>query len=176
MKIKNVTLSLIMFLLVGCASVNTQWVDRMGRPMPDPHYTINPIGTKMSVTFYYAGIKAVQDVDGSDVISLHYLDFLIKQEIFAEKYKGVCLIVQVNNPQQLEYSLYEKVVMRVGQSFNSTEVQKGGERNSSNLPYRQFVYDLPFEEDVVEVDHLVILSINNQETIMIGNFRYHLIH
>lgn len=177
MNIRNVTLSVIMLLLIGCASVQTNWVDPAGRPLPDPSYTLNPIGTNMRVTFFYAGIKSTKDVDGSDVVSLDYLDMLKPdQDIFASKYQGVCLIIQVHNPEQVEYSLYEKTIMKVGQSFKSTEVQKGGERNVSKLPYRQFVYDLPFGEKIVEVDHLVILSIQDEEVLRIGNFRYHLIY
>ena len=177
MKIKNVTLSLIMFLLVGCASIQTNWVDPAGRPLPDPSYTLNPIGTQMRVTFFYAAIKGTPDVDGSNVVSLDYLDMLkANQDIVASKYQGVCLIVQVHNPEQLKYSLYEKTIMRVGQSFKSTEVQTGGERHASNLPYRQFVYNLPFGEKVVDVDHLVILHINGEEALRIGNFRYHIIN
>ena len=176
MKIRNVTLLMMFMLLVGCASVQTQWVDTTGRPLPNPSYTLNPLGTNMRVTFFYAAMKGTKDVDGSNVVSLDYLDMMKEQDIFASKYQGVCLIIQVHNPDQDTYSLYEKVDMKIGQSFKSTEVQAGGEKNSSKMPYRQFVYDLPFKEDVVEVDHLVIVRVNGVESLMIGNFHYHLIN
>ena len=82
----------------------------------------------------------------------------------------------INNPDKIEYSLYEKIKANIGISYKYDEMQKGGEVNRSNLPYRQFVYSLPYAEDVVDVDHTVTLLINDEPAIQMGPFHYHIIH
>lgn len=176
MNIRHVTILVIALFLIGCSTVQTNWVDESGKTIPDPHYTLNPIGTKMVVTFFYATVSERKDIDGTSILSFQYLDMMKKHNFCLTKYENLCLIIQVYNPEQLNYSLNENMNMKVGKSFNSSSMQMCGKRRASILPYRSFVYNLPFEEDIVEVDHSVILKVDDQEVMHIGTFHYHLIN
>ena len=175
MRLKHVTLFLMIFLLfTGCASVNTKLIDPTGRAMPDPHYVLRAVGTPLTATFYYTAFKVVKDVDGTLVSTPVFLDFLTFHDIDSEKYKNVTLTIEVNNPDNIEFSLYQTLDMEIGKG--RTKVQKGGEIKESNLSYRQFIYHLPLGEEIRTVDQHVTLSIENDVVMMIGNFRYNLIH
>jgi len=176
MRKNYVTLLVMMLMLVGCATVQTNYIDPTGRALPNPSYTMKPIGTNMTVTFYYAGMKTSKDVDGSDVATIEYFDMFEKHRFFDNHYQGIALIIHINNPEELEYSLYEKFNANIGISYSYVEMQKGGEVNRSNLPYRQFVYNLPFREDVVDVDHTVTLMIKGDPMVQMGPFHYHIVH
>ena len=177
MKSKHVTLLMAMMFLVGCATVRPQFVDPTGRKLPNPSYTLQVIGDPMHIIFYYASFEEVKDVDGTMISKPTYQSFLKHHDFYANKVKAVTLVIEVNNPNETEYSLYETVDVKIrkGQT-NTTEVQMGGEVNSSILPYRQFVYPLPFGENIREVDHHVSFYVNNMEVARIGPFRYNLIH
>ena len=166
----------MMLMVVGCATVQTNYVDPTGRDLPNPSYTMKPIGTTMSVTFYYAGIKSAKDLDGSNVMSVEYFNMFEKHRIFDNHYQGISLVIHINNPEEVEYSLYEHFQANIGLSYSYTEMQKGGEVNRSNLPYRQFVYNLPFREEIVDVDHTVTLMIKGDPIVQMGPFHYHIVH
>ncbi len=178
-QLKSVTLLITIamaIILGGCSTIQTKIVDPTGRQLPDPNYTLRVIGEPILVVFYYTSYEELKDVDGSAVGNPTYLDFLKFHDFHTNKVKAVTLTIEVNNPQRLEYSLYQKLDMKIGKGFKQEEVQKGGEANRSNLPYRQFVYKLPYGENVRTVDNLVTLYIGNSEVARIGNFRYNLIH
>lgn len=172
-RIRHVTILITLLLVIGCSTIHTNLIDPTGRILPDPSYTLQVIGNPLYITFYYAAHKDVKDVDGTHIFNPVYLDFLKFHDINRNEFKGITLTIEVNNPTGLEYSLYEKITMKTGGNVNWIEVQKGGEVNRSNLPYRQFVYKLPYGKNFRIVDHLVTINLGNQKDIArIGNFRY----
>ena len=178
LKFKNITLLMVMvFVLIGCSTINTKMVDQAGRHMPDPSYRLRVIGEPIGITFYYTSFKMIKDVDGSMISQPTYLDFLTPHEFYAGKVKAVTLTIEVNNPKGIEYSLYQEMDMKIRKNqFNTTKVQTGGVVNRSNQTYRQFVYQLPFGKDVRMVDHHVSFFVKDSEVARIGHFRYNLIH
>ena len=174
MKVKNVALIFIMLFLTGCATTQTRFVDQTGRVLPEPHYGLRVVGEPMYVTFYYTAFETINDLDGSKIAKPKFFGFMETHDIFAEKYQSITLTIEVNNPTQIEYSLYERRMMEIGSP--RVQAQTGGEIKRSNLEYRQFVIPLPYGEDIRSVDHLIILRIDDQDVMQIGSFRYNLIH
>jgi len=177
-KFKHVTLLIVMAMaLVGCATIESPYVDPTGRMLPNPSYTLNVIGEPIRIVFYYTAYEVVEDVDGSQVPKPIYLDFLKHHEFNTKKVKAVQLIIEVNNPMEKEYGLYQEVDLTIARGqVNTTKMQTGGEINRSKMKYRQFVYDLPFGEQVRDVDHRVSFYVKDMEVARIGHFRYHLYH
>jgi len=172
---KNVIATLIIiFILMSCASINTRVQDQAGRKMPDPHFVLQAVGEPILVTFYYAALKGVQDVDGTFVGDPEYLNFLTLHNIEKEKYQGIALIIEIQNPNRLKYSLYEETKIITGEM--GIKMQTGGVVNSSTLEYRRFVYQLPFGDDLQEAEHTVSMYRDEHEVMRIGSFRYNLIH
>ena len=172
MKAIHVTLLSIMLLLVGCATVNTEFVDPYGRQLPNPHFVLQAVGQPLLVTFYYTAYEEVKDVDGTVIGKPVFLDFRSYQTLSVKKYKALTLTIEVKNPAEIEYQLYEQI--KYDEAETGKSIQKGGMIRKSNLPYRQFVYNLPCEDGFRSVDQLVIMSVGNFEIMRIGNFRYDL--
>ena len=175
MKAKYVALVLLMMLLLGgCATMNVELTDPTGRKIPNPHYVLQSINDQITVTFYYAKYETIDDLDGTLIGKPVFLDLFTVHDIFAEKYKRVTLTIEIRNPNQVEYSLYERIELQVGDMRR--EAKSGGEIGKSNLPYRQFLFQLPYGEDVRYVDHHVSLDVNGDPVIQMGSFKYNLIH
>jgi len=167
---------LSLFLLVSCATIKAEVKDPVGRTMPDPHYVLQPVGYPILITFYYTAFEQKKDLDGTIIAIPKYLP-IKSHDIFADKTKAVTLTIEVNNPNRIEYSLYQQASVIIGKNFGERkEVKLGGELNRSNISYRQFQYKLPYGKDVRKVDYLVTLKIDNQELARLGNFQYNLIH
>ena len=172
---KYVILSIaILLLITGCSTFNATIQDPTGRIIPNPHYVLQAVGLPLTVTFYYVALKEIKDVDGSVIIEPEYLDLLTFHDIQFKKYKGILLVIEVNNPLEWEYTFHETKIIKIGK--NLIEVQVGGILNSSNLKYRQFVYALPYDPYIHNVDHLVTVSVHERDIMRIGNFRYNLLH
>jgi hypothetical protein len=166
---------MLSFLFVGCATtMNVELKDQTGRVMPDPHYVLHGIENPIQVLFFYTAYEEVSDVDGTVIGKPKFLDLLTHHDIFAEKTKRITLTIQVNNPNELEYSLYRLIKLQVGDARR--EVHFGDEINRSKLPQRQFVYSLPYSEDVRAADYLITLQVEGSGVMEIGTFRYNLIH
>lgn len=174
MKAKNVALLFIMLLTVGCATIKPVVVDQTGREMPDPHYVLQAVGQPLRAVFYYTAYEELTDVDGTVIAVPKYLDFLTTHDIFAENIKTLTLTIEILNPNRIEYLLYQQTKIE-GRKLGD-ERQIGGPIYKSVLEHRQFVYNLPIEKDVRDVDQYVSLSINDDEIMRFGHFQYHLIH
>ena len=166
--------TVILLLMTGCSTFNTTIQDPAGRAIPTPHYVLQAVGLPLTVTFYYVALKEIKDVDGSVIIEPEYLDLLIFHDIQFKKYKGILLVIEVNNPSELKYILHETKTITTGK--NLIEVQVGGILNSSDLKYRQFVYALPYDPHIHNVDYLVTVNVYERDIMRIGNFRYKLLH
>ena len=174
MKRKYVTLLLSMLFLVGCSTTHTVLKDPIGRQMPSPHYVLQVVGLPLYVSFYYTAFETIEDLDGSEIAKPVFLDFITPHDIYAQKYKAITLTIEISNAKNIEYSLYEHLKMEVKNP--SKEIQKGGEVARSNLEYRQFVFQLPYGNDVRFVDHTIMFQIDNSDVLQIGSLRYNLIH
>ena len=175
--IKNyVTLLVAILMLCSCATINTNYIDPTGRTLPNPHYALRIIDTPIQVVFYYASYEETIDVDGTVIGNPTYLNYLDHHEFYGKKVKAVTLTIEVNNPSGIEYTLYQTLNVKFRKdSVNVTE-KKIGKMNRSNLPYRQFVFHLPYGKTVRDVDNLISFRLNDNEVARIGNFRYNIIN
>jgi hypothetical protein len=159
---------------MSCATINHQLVDPQGRELPTPHYKVNPVGYPLYITFYYTANEHIYDVDSTLILKPKFLALGETYDIFAEKYKSITLTIEVNNPQGIEYSLYQQITATLKSPTARMDI--GGTLNKSNMRYRQYVFQLPYAERVREVDHSITLKIDDVDVFMFGNFTYTLIH
>lgn len=174
MKGKYVLLVLLSLLFAGCSTIKPVLKDPTGRLMPTPHYTLEVVGEPITVFFYYTAFEEIKDLDGSLIYKPDFLEFFTLHDIPVQKYKAITLTIEVNNPTNIEYSLYEQATL--SRESIQEEIQIGSSSRRSNLDYRQFIFQLPYDDDINLVDYLVMFQINDREVLRIGNFRYHLIH
>jgi hypothetical protein len=172
MKVRYLVTLIFMLFLTGCATTVVTVKDPTGRMIPNPHYYYQVIGYPVEVIFYYTAFEEVEDLDGTILNKPTFLSLGEKHKIDTSKYKTVTITIEVNNPYQIEYELYYKKMVIVDEYDNQFPVHSGGRLNSSNSQYRQFVYKLPLEPNVKEVDYAVSLEIADQEVLRLGNFNY----
>jgi hypothetical protein len=161
---------------ISCATVKTEVKDTTGRLLPNPHYYAQPIAFPIAIIFYYTAYEEVQDVDGTILYKPTFLSFLESHEIDNKKYKNITLTIEVNNPNRIEYSLYENANVDFIDSEDTLVANSGGVVNSSSSDYRQFVYQLPNGDNVKEVDYTMIMQIGDREVLRVGPFIYSIIN
>jgi len=169
----TIIIFILLFSLTGCATIKPQFVDPIGRIMPNPHYVLNGIEHPITVLFYYSSLKVMNDIDGTIVSQPTYIDFLKYQDFHLDEIKYINLTIEIRNPLGLEYSLYEEANVTLR---DSNVMKTGKELNKSNMKYRQFSYALPCQSDVQDVDHNISLLVNKQAIMQIGHFRYSLLY
>ena len=174
LKCKHIIVSLSILFFISCAGPSIVLKDQLGRKLPDPHYVLQGINNPITVLFYYTAFQKVVDVDNSIVFTPFFLDLYTFHNIDTKKYEMITLTIEVNNPENLKYSLYEKIEYERGDMRNEYII--GGLSRSSDLQYRQYVYNLPFKEEVKYAKHLITLTINDQTILQIGEFQYNLLH
>jgi hypothetical protein len=165
---------ILLFLLTfaSCATIRPMVVDQTGRKLPSPHYVLQSIEYPIRVLFYYSAIEEVVDSDGTIIANPKYLDFFTIHDVFAEKVKAITMTIEVFNPTGIEYSLYEQTLAKYRKS---PETQTGMVLNESKMPFRQFVYELPYGYDIRDIDYNIKVVVNDNDAMMLGPFRYHLI-
>jgi len=149
--------------------------DPTGRLIPTPHYYLETVGYPIATVFYYTMYEEVEDLDGTVLEKPTYLSFLETHDIDIKKYKKVTLTVEVNNPEKIEYSFYKQEDVHIDNQENRFVVNSGSYLNSSNASYRQFVYTLPYGDNLYKVDQTVIMQVDGNDVLRMGPFSYNLI-
>lgn len=168
MKFKYITFASIILLLVGCASVKTEFVDPYGRQLPNPNYVLQVVGEPIMVVFYYTAYEQVKDLDGSLISKPTFLDMFQYHNLSADKYSDLTLTIEVRNPKELEYSLFEQVKF----DKDGKTMFQGGNVRKSNQPYRLFMYHLPLGKSIRSASHSITMKKENTNVMQIGSFRY----
>jgi hypothetical protein len=174
LKCRHVYVILSMLFFASCAATDITVKDPIGRELPDPHYVLKGIDTPITVMFYYTAFQNVTDVDGSVIQRPTFLDLYKFHNLDINEYETITLTMEIHNPENLKYSLYQKIAYEKGDMRDEYEI--GGLANQSNLPYRQFVYNLPTGEDIKFACHSLSLGTDNGIVMQMGPFQYNLIH
>lgn len=161
------------FIVTGCTTMQTQVVDPSMRQIPEPHYVLQGVSVPIQVLFYYAAYEEIRDADGTVIGQPKYLGFVTKHDIYAGKVKAITLTIEVANPTELEYSIYQNTIIDVRKMG---EVKQGNLIGKSRLKYRQFHVQLPYNKDIRKVNHDAIVRVDNNDIMMLGPFNYNLIH
>lgn len=175
MKFRNIFLIIILSFMIGCATIQMEVKDPTGRLIPTPHYYLETVGYPIATVFYYTMYEEVEDLDGTVLEKPTYLSFLETHDIDIKKYKKVTLTVEVNNPEKIEYSFYKQEDVYIDNQENRFVVNSGSYLNSSNALYRQFVYTLPYGDNLYKVDQTVIMQVDGNDVLRMGPFSYNLI-
>jgi hypothetical protein len=163
---------IVAVFFIGCAAPSLVIKDPAGREMPDPHYVLEGINYPVRVMFYYTAFGSIEDDDGTNVHQPVYLNMMEFHNIDRTKYDMVMLTIEIHNPYNHKYKLLEQV--QYGQMVEDVvvDITSGRVLNASSLEYRQFVYVLPFGEDISFADYLITMVIEDEPILQIGNFRY----
>lgn len=168
---QKMLIPLIMLLfLLGCAAPSISITDQTGRNMPTPNYVLHSTDKKVSALFYYTAYYVEKDLDGYEVPIPQYLDLMKNNDIPKSKYKHLTINIEIQNPTEAEYSIWELVHWT-----NKKGLDKGsGNRiGYSNRKYRSYTVQLPNSEDYRKVRYGLTITNDNGQTVMnLGEFRY----
>lgn len=173
MKARLIVVFFIFVIVSACAGNQRPIVvDPMGRNIPSPHYVLSDMrGYGIDVLFYYTLLEGTKDLDGTVQNNPIYLE-IMKVNEFAKGAK-VSLTIEIRNPNKHTYQLWERVqYINAGQDGTNMKA-RGGRLAVSNLPYRQFVYDLSTDPSLKTVTYGIDLISDRGEVLMnMGNFNY----
>lgn len=165
--VKYFVILLIALVFSGCAGQTIQLIDPTGRAIPTPSYTlISTSDINIQTVSYWATFKAVKDLDGTTLLNPKFIPYTDEYKFSLKKYSNVCLTIEVRNPQQLKYHLIEKLTI-------SNVKIKRKIVGVSNLPYRQYVINLPFhKDDIGKIQYGVDLIIDDYPIMHFGDLNY----
>ena len=157
----------MLLFLFGCAAPKLDVVDQTGRTMPNPHYVMRSIDKSISVLFYYSVISIEKDLDGYDIPVQKYLPLNQHNYISMKKYKYIMVNVEVRNPTEKEYAIWEMVTWKPSTSEDSASGRRVG---YSNRSYRSYTIQLPKENKVKY--RLQLLGAGGNLLMFLGDFKY----
>ncbi len=168
-------LLLSILLFSGCGVKNIQLIDPTGRQIPTPHYMLmSTSDLNIQTVSYWATFKSKQDLDGSIIQHPTFIPYTKDYKFSMKKYSHVCLTIEVRNPKRIEYKLVEKITtMKKHESYAKYNRKVVG---ISDLPYRQFIINLPFhKEDIGKIQYGVdLVTVDNFPIMHFGNINYRL--
>ena len=160
----------MLLFLVGCGSPKIQLVDKVGRDYTNPSYLLRSNTKNISVMFYYTAYSSEKDLDGMDVPILTYLPAHVKHSLSTEKYQKLFINIEVQNPTEREYQLWETVSW---EGKNGLQWEHRKRLSYSNRTYRNYSFWLPYDERYDNVKYWVtIVEPNGKILIDLGNFMY----
>jgi len=167
---KYFLLVLIVFIMAGCAAPRLTVISQAGAPMPEPYYVATSTSsTQIRATYYYVGLVEVRDADHSSQYTPVYLNRNIKN-IEKEAFKELQLILQVYNPTKTTYVV--ETLQEVQLKKNKKPTTTRGVIAVSNLEYRQYMFQLPFEKGK-NLHNTFLISEDDKEIYMqTGTFIY----
>jgi len=174
LRLRHVTVLIaLLTLVVGCATIKANYVDQTGRQLPIPHYMLQNMSGDLMFTFYYTLLNVNKDLDGTILETPTYVCMASFHKIKLSHYKAITLTIEVMNPKETEYNLWEKytsVDVEGNKTYNGTNLAK------SNAKYRQFIFNLPFSSDIKEIVYSIEVSDKNGDMILnIGDLHYALV-
>lgn len=171
MKMKNmVPLIILLLFIFGCASTQIKAVDQTGREIPMPHYYLKTMDGNFQVLFYWAKHHGVEDLDGTVLSQPTYFDYFRDDFVDPKKVDKVTLTVEVINPKKLRYELWERTIIK--DRFGRT-ISRGELLGYSNQYQRTFVFKLPIDEDIEDVDFGIdFVNQDGQPVVHIGSYTY----
>ncbi|HUW05417.1 MAG TPA: hypothetical protein VMW01_04075 [Williamwhitmania sp.] len=161
---------LTFFAVGGCATQNLDIVDQGGRQIPTPHYIMKSLDKSVSVLFYYTAISTEKDLDGYEVPISKHLALNQQNYISMKKYKTIMVSLEVQNPTNQEYSIWEMIQWKSNGGIDEARGQRVGKSNRS---YRSYTIQLPYDEKYKNVKYtLQLLSSGGKTLMFLGEFKY----
>ena len=170
---KFITLVLFILLLYGCGTPQVNLTDsRTGSPLPNPSYHGRTVGDKLHFTYYYVAEKAVKDLDQTIQRFPVYLDKRTNT-VERKEVHSLSLVLQIFNPTGMKYSVYSA---RNYKKKGKPTFHDYRQEAASNLPYREYRFQMPINSDVTEAFlEVTITDQKNVKLFRIGRFKYNLI-
>ena len=142
-----------------------------GRLLPNPSYTFFDTQKKgYSITFYFAALKGIQDLDGSTQFDPDFLTLYDVHTIDIKKYKKVILVVDVWNEQLRPFYMSERTKILYTNGVERINYRKAGE---GRLQFRSYSFELPLQEAIKRVEYSLEFHDDEANVIfMTGDFNY----
>ena len=171
---KGFFILLTFFILVGCATNPNITVMRPdGGPVPDPYYVLQTIGMErpLRLSFYYAAVQKVEDLDGSKQPTVSYLERRTEYHFSKDNYPDLHAVLRVLNPTNLPY----KVNYRMHVDFsNGGRMDAYSELAYSDMKYREIACPMPLGDGKgAKVSYEVELTdVKGNVLLRTGQFKY----
>jgi len=164
---------LTIFIFSGCAGRPQVTVVRPdGGPSPNPYYVLRTTGQQhpIQLSFYYAAVDHVEDLDGSKQPAILYLERRKEYSFSKVKYPDLHAVLRILNPRNKAY----KVHYRMKANFsNGGQMDIYSEIAHSDMKYREITCPLPLVEGMSEVQYeLEITDEVGKVLIRTGRFQY----
>jgi hypothetical protein len=174
---KTYIILFLLMLLIGCAAPQVNLVDPMGRILPNPHYVLISTGElQLQTLFYWSKVNYEKDLDGKYVHQSKYLYLHDLQTLNLYDAKSVVITLEVSNPKRISYEVIQNMKVvgteRGHVSYIADSVGK------SNMPYRRFTVDLPFDKKTrnVQCGLRLVNCADHSEIMRIEKFSYTITH
>jgi len=172
--LKKASLILVtIFILFGCAAKpNVTVVRPDGGPAPDPYYVLQTTDPQRPIrlSFYYAAVQKVEDLDGSKQPAVSYLERRKEYYFEKEKCPDLHTVLRVLNPSNLQYKVHYRLSVKFS---NGGQMDTYSEIAHSDMIYREVTCPLPTIEGLQKVSHSVeITDMDGNVLIRTGQFKY----
>jgi len=174
--LRNLFLLLTTILIFsGCASdPNITVVRPDGGPAPNPYYVLQTTSQTQPIqlSFYYAAVDRVEDLDGSNQPTPVYLERRKVYYFSKDQYPDLHTVLRVLNPRNAQY----KVNYRLSVKFsNGGQMDAYSEIAHSDMKYREIRCPLQLVEGMKNVSHEIeITDKGGNVLIRTGQFKYHI--
>jgi hypothetical protein len=172
MRISSVII--ILLLLVGCAAPKLYITDQTGRSVPSPSYVLYSSSSHpLQVTFYWSSTKIKKDLDNSTHKIPTFFNFTKPQTFDVGEVDSLLLIMEVHNPKELKYQLWE---VYTASDRKGNKLLRDQMIAESNFRYRRHVVNLPYNVNLKRVSYGVQVIDNSGIPVMnIGDVVYRIV-
>ena len=160
---------MLFLLIVGCGTRNVMVVDPVGRPMPNPHYILEAIGTPISVMFYYQESERIKDKDGTIIEKPSFHPIFETNTIPWSEDHSLYAVLEIYNPKQIEYSVMET---RSIKTKGGGDIRTYKEVATSTATFRSLKIPLPYWKGLKDVNHRLELKAEKDTVLTMGDFNY----
>jgi len=172
---KTILFLVTIFILAGCSSTpEITVIHPDGGPYPDPYYILRTTSKEqpIQISFYYAAIDRVQDLDGSMQPTKKFLDR--RKVYYFKKDSAIDLhtVLRVLNPRNMGYKVHYKLHI----SFSD-----GGQRDAyseiaySDMKYREIICEVPVIDGMKYATYEIQISdVAGNVLLRTGQFKYHI--
>ena len=172
---KTILFLLTIFILSGCSSAPEITVVRPdGGPSPDPYYILRTTSKEqpIQISYYYAAIDRVEDLDGSLQPTKKFLERRKVYYFSKESATDLHTVLRVLNPRNMGYKVYYKLHISFS---NGGRMDSYSEIAYSDMKYREIICQLPLIDGMEYATHeLQISDVAGNVLIRTGQFEYHI--
>ncbi len=172
MKYFKLLLSSVLLLVVSCTTIQPTFILPTGQPVTDPTYILTDTGnSNLQLTFNATVYTTVIDKDDSTV----YLPQTVNmEEVYTlnNNIQRMTITAEVFNPNNIEYKFDCNITTKAYIHGISTTIYTPIKTAKSDLQYRRYTINIPFDKSLIAGEFKGELKINELTVFMVGPFNY----